>query len=314
MKLLQIKHLKNNIRQTFCLLLMPALLGACGAKQEILISGSETMRGVITILGDAFNASQNRYQVKVTGGGSKVGIDDLTHARVDIAMTSNDISETHLAALADIGKFEKIEIGYDGVALVVNAANTVGRIHLLQYAQILSGKIANWKELGGPDMAIIPLIRNNYSGTEGYIREHILRRKDLGEAVYSAYKDIDYAPGAVIKRNNKEIFDFLATNPGAIAYMGVGVVKAEGKNKVKILDYALQADGEYLQPTVENIQRGKYRLARPLAMVYVPDNAKKDAFIAFALSEPGQKKVLEYEYMQAAPTTVTVIEKRLPVK
>lgn len=312
MNCLQIKHLKSK-----CLLpalALVATLGACKNRQEILISGSETMRGVVSLVAEAFNHSQNRYEAKVAGGGSKAGIDELTHARVDMAMTSNDISETHLAALADIGQFEKVEIGYDGVAVVVHSANPVTKIHLLQYAQILSGKITNWKDLGGPDMAIIPVVRNSNSGTEGYMREHILRRKDLGEPVYEAYKDAEYAPGAVVKRNNQEIFAFLETNPGAIAYMGVGVVKSEGKNKVKILDYALAKEGPYLQPTVENIQGGKYRLSRPLAMIYIPDNGKKDAFIAFALGEQGQKKVLEYDYMQAAPTTVVVVEKRLQKK
>lgn len=295
--------------------LLSLFIGAgCGSKQDILISGSETMRGVITIVADAFNESQNRYRAKVGGGGSKAGIEDLTHARVDMAMTSNDLSETHLAALADISKFEKVEIGYDGIAVVVHPANPVTRIDLLQYAQILSGKLTNWKQLGGADMAIIPVVRNKNSGTEGYVREHVLRRKDLGEPVYEAYKDAEYAPGAVVKRDNKEIFEFIETNPGAIAYMGVGVVKSEGQKKIKILDYALLKDGPYLQPTVENIQGGKYRLSRALAMVYVPDNGKKDAFIAFALSEQGQKKVRDYDYMQAAPTTVLVIEKRNPTK
>jgi ABC-type phosphate transport system substrate-binding protein len=93
---------------------------ACSRKPQILISGSETMRGVIAKVAEAFNDSQKKYEVLVTGGGSKTGIDDLTHSRVDMAMTSNSISETHLAALADISKFEKADIGYDGIAIVVH--------------------------------------------------------------------------------------------------------------------------------------------------------------------------------------------------
>lgn len=304
------KHLATIVN----ILGIASLYIGCGSKQEILISGSETMRGVITIVADAFNESQSRYRARVGGGGSKAGIDDLTHARIDMAMTSNDISETHLAALADISKFEKVEIGYDGIAIVVHPSNTVSRIDLLQYSQILSGRITNWKQLGGADMAIIPVVRNKHSGTEGYVREHVLRRKDLGEPVYEAYKDAEYAAGAVVKRDNKEIFEFIENNPGAIAYMGVGVVKSEGGKKIKILDYSLLKDGPFLQPTVENIQGGKYRLSRPLAMVYVPDNGKKDAFIAYALGEAAQKKIRDYDYMQAAPTTVLVIEKRNPGK
>lgn len=283
---------------------------ACQKRQEILISGSETMKGVITILAEGFNASQKKFEVKVAGGGSKAGIDDLTRKRVDIAMTSNDISETHLAALADISRYEKVDVGFDGVAVVVHPANPVSKIHLLQFAQILSGKISNWKELGGPDMAIIPVLRNSSSGSEGYVREHVLRRKDLGEPVYTAFKDADYTGVAVTKRDNKEIFEFLSSNPGAIAYMGVGVAKSEGKGKIKILDYSLLSEGPYLSPSVENIQAGQYRLSRPLALVYVPDGGRKDAFIAYALSEDGQKKIREYDYMQAAPNTITVREKR----
>ncbi len=286
---------------------------SCSKRQEILISGSETMKDAIALLAEEFNKSQKKYEAKVGGGGSKAGIEDLTFGRIDIAMTSNEIKETHLDALADISKFEKVEIGYDGLAIVVHPTNKIKQIHLSQYAGILSGKITNWKELGGDDMAILPVLRNRKSGTEAFVREHVLRRKDLGEAVYAAFRNTEYTGSATIKRDNREILDFVATNPGAIAYMGVGVAKSEGKNKIRILDYALTKEGPFLQPTIENIQSGKYRLARALSLVYVPDNGPKDAFIAFTLSEAGQKKILEYEYMQAAPNTVLVIEKRVKV-
>lgn len=284
---------------------------SCSKRQEILISGSETMKDAITLLAEDFNKSQKKFEAKVGGGGSKAGIEDLTRSRVDIAMTSNDIKETHLDALSDISNFEKVEIGYDGLAIVVHPSNKIKQIHLSQYAGILSGKITNWKELGGDDMAILPVLRDRNSGTEAFVREHVLRRKDLGEAVYAAFKDADYAGFIRVKRDNREILRFVAANPGAIAYMGVGVAKTEGKDQLKILEYALAKEGPYLLPSVENIQSGKYRLARALSLVYVPDNGRKDAFIAFALSEAGQKKILEYEYMQAAPNTVLVIEKRL---
>lgn len=287
------------------------LVFGCGKKQQILIAGSETMKDVIAILAEDFNKAQSKYEAKVDGGGSKAGIEDLTLGRIDIAMTSNDIKETHLDALADISKFEKVDIGYDGLAIVVHPANKVKQIHLSQYASILSGKITNWKELGGDDMMILPVLRNRQSGTEAFVREHVLRRKDLGEAVYAAFRNTEYSRTATIKRDNKEILDFVANNPGAIAYMGVGVAKSEGKGRIRILDYAQTKEGPFLQPTIENIQSGQYRLSRSLSLVYVPDNSRKDAFIAYALSEAGQKKILEYEYMQAAPNTILVIEKRI---
>ncbi len=281
----------------------------CSKKQEILISGSETMKDAIQLLATGFNKKQSKFETKVGGGGSKAGIEDLTLGRIDIAMTSNEIKETHLEALADISKYEKVEVGYDGLAIVVHPQNTLKQIHLSQYAQILAGKITNWKELGGPDMAILPVLRNRNSGTEAYVREHILRRKDLGEAIYAAFKNTEYVSSATVKRDNREILDFVASNAGAIAYMGVGVAKSEGKGKIRIVEYALAKEGPFMMPTVENIQKGQYRLARALSLVYVPDNARKDAFVAYALSEEGQKQILEYEYMQA-PNTVVVIEKR----
>jgi len=301
------KHLPINKS----LLAVLMLLGiGCSGRQEILIAGSETMKDAILLLAEGFNKSQAKYEAKVGGGGSKAGIEDLTNGRIDIAMTSNDVKETHLEALADISRFEKIEVGYDGLALVTNNTNPLRQMHLTQYSQILSGKTTNWKELGGPDMAIIPVLRDRNSGTEAYVREHVLRRRDLGEPVYAAYQKTDYARLAVTKRSNAEIIEFVANNPGAIAYMGVGVAKADGKGKVKILAYALTKDGPFAIPDVENIQRGMYRLARPLSLVYSPDNARKDAFITYALSAEGQKKILEYEYMQASMQTILVIEKR----
>ncbi|MCS6971438.1 MAG: substrate-binding domain-containing protein [Leptospiraceae bacterium] len=285
-------------------------LAGCAKRSGILIAGSETMKDAIALLAQDFNRAQDRYIARVSGGGSKQGIEDLTYGRIDIAMTSNDINETHLAALADISKFEKVEIGYDGLAILVHPENPLRQIYLQQYANILSGKTTNWKELGGKDLPIIPVLRDRKSGTEAYVREHILRRRDLGEPVYAVFRNTEYAPHAVVKKNNQEIIEFVASHAGAIAYMGVGVAKAEGRGKVKILEYALTKEGPFLTPSIENIQSGKYRLARPLALVYVP-SAKSDAFVAYALGEAGQRKILEYEYMQAAPTTVLVIEKRL---
>lgn len=296
----------------YYLLVAASLLGLnCSKKVEILIAGSETMKDVVSLLAEGFNKSQKKYEAKVGGGGSKSGIEDLTLSRIDIAMTSNEVKETHLEALADISKFEKVEIGYDGLAIVVHPENKVRKLHLVQYAQILAGKITNWKELGGEDMAIIPVLRDRHSGTEAFVREHILRRKDLGEPVYAAFKHAEYAGFAVTKRNNADIIKFVTLNPGAIAYMGLGIAKGEGKGKIQILDYALHKEGPYVTPTTENIQKGQYRLSRSLSLVYVPDNSRKDSFISYALSEEGQKKILDYEYMRATQNTILVIEKRL---
>lgn len=303
--------MKRHLINISLLILLTCAGAQCARRTEILISGSETMKDVVAILAEGFNKNQKQYEAKVGGGGSKAGIEDLTLSRIDIAMTSNDVKETHLEALADISKFEKIEIGYDGLAVVVHPENKIQKLHLAQYAQILAGKITNWKELGGDDMAIIPVLRDRHSGTEAFVREHILKRKDLGEPVYAAFKNTEYAGFAVTKHNNSDIIRFVSLNPGAIAYMGLGVAKGEGKGKVKILDYALQKEGPYVTPTVENIQNGQYRLSRALSLVYVPDNARKDSFISYALSEEGQKKILDYEYMRAAQNTILVIEKRV---
>lgn len=304
----------NHKHKTFLAIGFALLAAHCTPKKEILIAGSETMKDVIGILAESFNKSQKQYEVKVGGGGSKAGIEDLTHARIDIAMTSNDVAETHLAALSDISKYEKIEIGYDGLAILVHPTNPVNEIHLAQYAQILAGKAKNWKEIGGSNLPIIPVLRDRNSGTEAFVREHVLRRKDLGEPVYAAYKDTQYAGSAVTKRDNAAILEYVANNPGAIAYMGLGVVKAETKVKVKILKYSVAKAGPFTLPSVTSIQKGEYRLSRALSLVYAPDNAGRDRFLSYALSVEGQKQVLAYEYMQATDQTVLVIEKRLPGK
>ena len=90
---------------------------------------------------------------------------------------------------------------------------------------------------------------NDNPPSQTTLREHVLRRKDLGEPVYAALKDAEYTGVAVTKRDNKEIFEFIASNPGAIAYMGVGVAKSEGKGKIKVLDYSLLPEGPYLAPS-----------------------------------------------------------------
>src|SRR6185369_4667566 len=105
-------------------------------------------------------------RISVTGGGSGTGLAALINGTVDIANASRKISadEAKQAEAKGIHPVEFV-IARDAIAVIVNPENPVGQLTLQQISDIYSGKIANWKELGGEDRPIVRLSRETNSGT-----------------------------------------------------------------------------------------------------------------------------------------------------
>jgi phosphate transport system substrate-binding protein len=170
---------------------------------------------------------------------------------------------------------------------VVNPKNPVGKLTADELAAIFTGKITNWKDLGGADERIVILSREVNSGTHVYFKEHVLRKNDPNSKE-------EFAAGALLLSSSQAIADEVAGNSAAIGYYGMGYISP----KQKSVAVAKDENSEYVEPTIGNVVNGKYPISRPLFLYTngVPAGAVK-AFIDFALSKEGQEIVLATDFV-----------------
>ncbi|XDD46189.1 phosphate ABC transporter substrate-binding protein [Leptospira sp. WS39.C2] len=280
---------------------------ACKDKQTLKVAGSETMNSMMRFLGTEYEKVNSGIRITVEGGGSEAGIDRLRKGEIDMAVSSRDLNQAEFDDLRKTGNLEKVRLAYDGVALVVNPKNPVSKLHLVQTSEIFSGKIKNWKEVGGQDAPISIVIRNDKSGTQDYFQNHILKRRDLGEKEFNTFKSNVFSPNAKIVKDNAEMAKFIQENPNSIGYMGMGSALVDHKDKTKALEYAKTNKDPFVTPSIRNVYDRKYKLARELFIIYKTDQGDKiDAFVTYLTSEQGQVAVLQSGYLRSSLPEVEV--------
>ena len=227
-------------------------LVSCGSSEKtVSTDGSTSMEKVIGALGESFMNENSGVKFTYNPTGSGTGIQAVTEGRCDIGLASRSLKDTEKAK----GLTETI-LAYDGIAVIVNPANTVSDLDVSTIAAIYKGEITNWSEVGGTDTEIVLIGREANSGTrDGF--ESITGTEDACK-----YRQELTSTGDVITA--------VANNPGAIGYASV----ASLKDTVK----ALTIEG--VKATEENIKNGSYVIQRPFVLVTKADTP---------LSETAQK-------------------------
>ena len=261
---------------------------ATAQKNSLQIKGSDTMVNLGQAWAEKYMEKNPTEFIAVTGGGSGTGFSSLISGTCDIAMSSRNIKdkEIALAKQKGINPFE-IKVALDGLAVVVNPKNPVSKLTIDQLAQIFTGKINNWKEVGGLDAKIVILSREVNSGTHVYFKEHVLRKGDPNSQE-------EFAPYALLLSSSQAIADEVANNLSAIGYYGMGYISP----KQKPISVAKDEKTEYEAPTIENVVNGKYPISRPL-LLYTngqPQGLIKK-FVDFCLSTEGQDIVIKTDFV-----------------
>jgi phosphate transport system substrate-binding protein len=255
---------------------------------SIQIKGSDTIVNLVQVWAEEFVKNKPTINIGVTGGGSGTGFAALINDTCDIAMSSRKIEDKEVAEAQKNNIFiEEFIIGLDGLIILVNKDNPINELTLEQLRDIFMKKVYNWKELGGKDMEIVILSRESNSGTHMFFKEKVLRQGD------PKAKD-EFAIEALLMPSSQAIFDEVSQNPHAVGYVGMGFSNKE----VKVLKIARDNKSDYISPTPENISNSDYPISRPL-LLYTKKNPVqlvKD-FIDFALSQEGQKIVLETDFV-----------------
>lgn len=235
------------------------------------VEGSDTMVNLANSWAEAFMTENPGVNIAVKGGGSGNGIAALINGTADFANASREIKAEELEQARAKGEDPvATSVARDGIAVVVNPANAVADLTVEQLGGIYRGEIVNWKEVGGPDKAIVLLSRDSSSGTYEYFKEEVVG------------KDKSFAKAAKLLPSTQAIVEETKGNDAAIGYIGVGYVTAD----VKVIAV------EGVAASVETVLDGTYPISRELYMYSngTPADAAK-AFIDWILSPAGQRIV-----------------------
>jgi phosphate transport system substrate-binding protein len=247
-------------------LAMPGLAAACTSKTAagaaspashiIQNKGSDTIVNIALAWAEAYRSVDPTVSISVTGGGSGTGIAALINGTVDIANASRQIKEDEIASAQKNG-INPVEfvVAVDALAVIVNPKNPVSELTIPQLADIFTGRITNWRDVGGRDAPIVLVSRESNSGTHVYFLEKVVRQGD------SDNKDV-FAAETLLMPSSVGITSEVGRNPNAIGYDGLGYVTGE----VKVLAVAKDANSAYVFPSVETGADGTYPLARNLYM------------------------------------------------
>lgn len=221
-------------------------------------AGSTSMKDVMAVLTEVFEKENPGVTINYTGSGSGAGIEGATSGTCDIGLSSRAIKDEEKSA----GAVENI-VALDGVAIVINPANGVENLTVEQIAQIFTGEITNWSEVGGADGEIAVFGREAGSGTRGAFEEIV------GVEDACKYTNEYSSTGDVIGN--------VASNPNAIGYASLSAVDDTVK--------AVKVNG--VAPSEDTVKDGTYEIQRPFVMV-TKEGAElseaAQAFLEFAMS------------------------------
>lgn len=239
---------------------------ASDLKGSISMVGSTSMEKFATALGEVFMEKYPNVTVQAEYVGSGAGIEAVSNGSANIGNSSRNLKDEEKAK----GVAENI-VAIDGIAVVVDPANTVENLTKDQLIEIYNGSKNNWKDFGGSDQPIVVIGRESGSGTRTAFEE-LLKLED--ECKYSNELD---STGAVMAK--------AASTPGAIGYVSLDVLDDSVK-AMKLEDSA---------PTAENIKAGSYFLSRPFVMATKGEISEQSdlvqALFSFIASDEGKELV-----------------------
>jgi phosphate transport system substrate-binding protein len=256
-----------------------AMLGltATSFAGDLPVKGSTTVQPIMQKAVEAFMAKNKGISVSISASGSGDGAKALIDGSTPLAMLSREMKESELKQAKEKGVTPKqIVIGYDCLTPIVHPSNTVKNLTMAQLKDIYTGKITDWKAVGGAPGPISVVSRDSSSGTFEYWNEHVLKK----ERVF-ARAQMQASSGAVAQTVSKQ--------KSAIGYVGLAYTKNPAIKVVSV-------DG--VPGSVENTLNGTYPISRGLYL-YTSGEPTGDVakLVNFILSDAGQKIVADVEYV-----------------
>ncbi|MBI5680003.1 MAG: phosphate ABC transporter substrate-binding protein [Methanobacterium sp.] len=229
--------------------------------ERIQIAGSTSVQPVAEKLAKKFGETHPNVRINVQGGGSSLGISSVSQGITQIGTSSRELTQKE-----KIGLNEYV-IGKEGIVIAVNNQNNITYLNKTQIKDIFSGKVKNWKDVGGPDLEIHVITRESGSGTRSAFENLIMG------------KGIKIKNDAIVQSSTESVKQAVKQDPGAIGFVSL----ARMTNDVK----ALKIGG--ITPSEQTVSDGSYSLQTPFLFIVKgePKGVVKE-FIDFTLSPEGQ--------------------------
>jgi phosphate transport system substrate-binding protein len=271
---------KNRISLIIALALVFIASAAFMQQKKITVKGSDTMVILAQRWAEIYMKQHPEISIQVTGGGSGVGLAALINGTTDIANSSRPIKSSEIEKLKNRYNTLGVEIpcAKDGITVFLNESNKVSELSLKQLSDIYTGRVTNWKDVGGPDASITLYGRENSSGTYVYFKETVVKA--------------DYAAACQTLPGTAAVVNAVKKDKYGIGYGGAAY--AEG---VKHCMVKKDANSPAYLPTAENIAKNQYPVTRYLYM-YMRNRPTGDLkkFIDWVLGPEGQKVVTGVGY------------------
>lgn len=284
---------------TIAILIAVLFMSACGPASSaetasdssaayIENKGSDTIVNLALAWAERYQGDHPDVRISVTGGGSGTGIASLINGTVGIANASRQIKSEEIKT-AESNGVEPLEhiIARDAIAVIVNPENPVDKLTLQQIADIYSGRISNWQEVGGEDRPIVRLSRETNSGTHVYFLETVLRMGNSDDKTL-------FSMDTLLLPSSEGIIAEVRQNPNAIGYDGLGYVPHD----LKMIAIAETEGGAYVLPSIPTVNDKTYPIARDLYMYTdgQPQGTLKE-YLDWILSPEAQEIVAELGFV-----------------
>lgn len=252
------------------------------AHADITAKGSDTLVILAQKWAEIYMKANPEVKIQVTGGGSGTGFAALQNQTTDLANASRPIKAKEKAEC--IKAFRKVPTEYkvalDGLSVYVHENNPITELTLDQLETVFTGKVTNWKDLGGKDEPITLYSRENSSGTYEFFKEHVLNKKDFAATTQTL-------------QGTAQVIQAVSKEQRSIGYGGAAY--AEG---VRQLNIKKDASSKAIAPTEDNIMNQSYPIWRYLYIYVNPDLDKGEigAYLKWIRSDQGQAIVKNIGY------------------
>lgn len=253
--------------------------------ESILISGSVTEYQLVRNLFDSYQKQcDNNPTADIQGVGTNKGIRQFIRQEIHIANASRPLSESERLQLKENGvDFGEHIFAVDALSIISDPKTGIDSLSTINLADIFTGRVNNWSQIGGKDLPITIIGRNKNSGTRFYLENRFARYDGFGN------NHLEF-------ETNEEIIKNVENTKGAIGYVGIGyIMESKGTPIESVWTMPIYIEGGRASSPYEMlaIAKGEYELTRPLYQYFVKGNKKVDQFIQFEESELGQSLILE---------------------
>jgi phosphate transport system substrate-binding protein len=272
----------QSIMKKLAILAAVGALGLSASAGNITVKGSDTLVILAQKWAEVYMSKNSETKIQVTGGGSGTGFAALQNKTTELANASRKIKSAEIAACVKaFGKRPtEYKVALDGLSIYVNESNPVKELSVEQLEGIFTGRIRNWKDVGGNDAPIVLYSRENSSGTYEFFKENVLKGKD-------------FAASAQTMQGTSVLLQAVAREKNGIGYGGAAYGAGAKHVKVK-----RDESSPAIEPGEETVLNQSYPIWRYLYVYVNPDLDKGEIakYLRWIRSNDGQKLVKDVGY------------------